>query len=221
MSDKKLEKLFKKALGKAKPKSAFGYETPKPAPGHSERLRTARTAMSAARKENIARFGSARAAKKAGFYSKAHPPVKTIKLARVKGDWFQPSKVLTDPHAYEPKKAWFFGVGNGYSITGVMVKSDNESNAVEAAEEKYPHLFFTKLLTHKQYAKLEENPGDGWEENPEHYRYIEGVNKFGLPEEDIRIFAKVEVYVPSAVKVDEFSREAILPDGTKVEYTVA
>lgn len=171
------------------------------------------------KQENIRRYGSEKAAKKISPIYRAHPEKSTIKLALVPGkigeQWFSVHKIYRDPSSWK-KIPFFFGIGQGYDISRILVFADSLEDAYTAGEEKYPHLFFTKVISNRQYAKLEENPDDSWEGNPEHYHFIESKNKWGLPDEDIRIAKKAERYVPTAVKID--SRTAIIPDGSKVDY---
>lgn len=147
-----------------------------------------------------------------------YPAQKILKLAKVKGTWYYVERYSKDPNSWKEDSIFFFGPGSGFDISRIAIKANDFESAMEHAENKYPHLFFTKTITNKQFRKLEEDPGDGWESDPENYRFIESKGKWGLPEQDIRIAGKVEEYIPTAVQSDDHSREAILPDGRKVEY---
>ena len=186
-------------------------------PAFVEKLTAAKQAVREAHAENVRRYGSEAAARKASPIYKQLASTKPIKLALVDGTWYQVYRVHKDQNSYDDdNRAFFFGVGSGYDIIRVLVMASSFEEAVEAAENKWPDTFFTKLLTPKQYEKLEADPGDDWESNPENYRFVEDAGKWGLPEEDIRIAKEVDVYAPTAVQIG--TREAMLPDGETVEY---
>jgi hypothetical protein len=193
MAKKSLDELYVKALAAAKEQKA------------------------AVKAENIRRYGSEKAARKVSPIYRAYPSAKVLKLALVDGTWYSVDKVHGDPQSWDKKKLFFFGIGSGYDIVRILIKADNEQAAIEAAEDKYPKFFFTKIISRKALEQLEKKGGTRWDENPDNYRFIESIGKWGLPEEDIRIMGKVSRYVPSAATTEN-SREAILPDGTKVEY---
>lgn len=185
-------------------------------PAFVEKMAAAKQAVREAHAENVRRYGSEAAARKMSPMYKALPSTKPIKLALVDGTWYQVYRVHKDPHGYDGDRAFFFGIGSGYDIVRVLVMASSFDDAVEAAENKWPDEFFTKLLTPKQFEKLEAEPGDDWESNPENYRFVEDAGKWGLPQEDIRIAKEADVYAPTAVKID--TRTAMLPDGETVEY---
>lgn len=181
-------------------------------------LDAAKKEQARSKAENIRRYGSEKEARKISPVYRDLPAQKVLRLAKVDDEWFSIyRKPLVDPKAWK-SQYFFFGIGFGYDITRIIVKANSLDQAFEYAAEKLPKLFFTKIITSRQYRKLEENPGDIWENDPENYHFIEDLGKWGLPEQDIRIAKPVTEYVPTAVQSEAFSHTAILPDGRQVEY---
>lgn len=191
MSKKKLDEAFQRAMSAAK----------------QEQKRS--------RAENIRRYGGEKEARKVSPIYRDLPGQKVLRLAKVNGDWFSVHrKALVDPDSWKGEY-YFFGIGSGFDILRIVVKADSLEEAMEHAENKLPKLFFTKVITTRQYDKLS---GDDWETDPDNYHFIESLGKWGLPEEDIRIAKKVTEYVPTAAQAKPYTNTAILPDGRKVEY---
>jgi len=107
----------------------------------------------------------------------------------------------------EDGKPYVIAVGNGYSATILLVWANDDSEAVEIAENKWPKLLFSKIAKNPPEVDGEEE--DGWE-------IISGLGKWGRREEDIRFFV-VASEVSTAKKIDPYSRLYRLADGRVVE----
>lgn len=176
-------------------------------------LEAAKRETKRSKEENIHRYGEKGVRKVSPVY-RDNPSQKKLKLALVDGQWYTVSNVHKDPHSWKNSK-FFFGIGSGFDIIRVLIQADSLEDAWTAGQEKYPKLFFTKIITGRQYDKLD---GDDWEENPDNYEFIESLGKWGLRDEDIRIAKEAKEYVSNAVQAEPHSRKAILPDGRQVEY---
>jgi hypothetical protein len=72
---------------------------------------------------------------------------------------------------------------------------------------------FSEIISRKALDKLEgKDPSEA-----ERYTFIESLGKWGLPEEDIRIFKKVTEFVRGAKKIRAHADIYRLPDGRIVE----
>jgi len=129
-------------------------------------------------------------------------------LALVSGEWFYVSHVRGKSDDFN--KPYFFGVGNGYDITRFVVWAPNQEEAVNVVEETWPRFFFTEIVSPE---KLERLVASG-NEVEDDWRFIEGLGKFGKPEQDIRLFEQAQEVAYHAKKINGYYR---LTDGRLIE----
>ena len=130
-------------------------------------------------------------------------------LALVGGEWYYVNHIRgRSDDGYN--KPYFIGVSSGYDITRFVVWAPNQDEAATIAEETWPRFFFTEIIAPQ---KLERLIANGTEDEND-WRFIEGIGKFGKPEEDIRLFEKAQEVAYHTKKIDGYYR---LTDGRLVD----
>lgn len=103
-------------------------------------------------------------------------------LVLVDGTWMEADKVAGRRDS-DYNKPYVIAVGMGFSATVLLVWAHSDDEAVEVAEDRWPHLLFGETLRKGQEPPPEEE---------EEWTWIDSLGKWGKREEDIRFFKVAE-----------------------------
>lgn len=137
---------------------------------------------------------------------------KNVAVARIGRDWLTVHNIAgTKDEGYN--KPYFIGPGLGYDVRRIVVFAHDDSEAYEIAQEKYPKDMFSEVISRAKLDKIEKEDSS----EAERYTYIERLNKWGLPEEDIRIFKVASEFYRNAKALGGHTSLYRLPDGRVIE----
>lgn len=133
---------------------------------------------------------------------------KNVKVARLNSEWLTVDSVKGDKSDGRP---YLIGPGVGYDVHRLVVFASSEDEAYEIAQETWPKSMYSEFISRKKLDKLaEENP-----EETERYEYVSKLNRWGIPEEDIRILKAAKEFYRNAKEIGLHLYR--LPDGRIIE----